>query len=83
MKNLFSRISFGLIDMVCFIGGISLFTFNILSFTAGGNFLRDTPDYAFDYYYPFKNKLYATIGISLIVLGIVIRLWRKDKINSN
>jgi hypothetical protein len=70
MKNLLPKI----IDVICFGIGTLFFVIGVI--------------YAFRYsLYQMdgieRNTIKAGIGAFLIVLGFLIRSWRKDKINSN
>ena len=67
MRSLTQKI----IDVVCFIGGTIIFSHTLFSFN---NSSREGGSY---YYTDLQETLLA-IGISLIVLGFLIRSWRKN-----
>ena len=69
MKKIFPKI----IDVVCFVGGSALFIgtlFNAKSYGRNGNG---------NYYYSDSQLFLLVVGIVLIVLGFLIRNWRKEK----
>jgi len=81
MKKLIPKI----IDLICFIGGSILLIYNLLDFkSSGGDFFglgnggNDST-----YYYSKSNQILAAIGFGLIVLGFLIRSWRKENRNLN
>ncbi|MEO8233588.1 MAG: hypothetical protein ABI638_15010 [Ignavibacteriota bacterium] len=67
-------ISSKIIDVVCFVGGSSLFIGTLFSLHSFGS----TDSYR-NYYYSTVQTFLLAIGIGLIVLGILIRNWRNRK----
>jgi len=59
-----------LIDIICFVGGTFLFVYNLFGFHTGW---RDYPHY----YYKDNQEYMLAIGMSLIILGFLIRSWKK------
>ncbi len=66
MRSLTSKI----IDVICFIGGTIIFAHTLFSFN---NRSREGGSY----YYTDLQGILLAVGISLIVLGFLIRDWRK------
>lgn len=73
--NLLRKIIFVLIDLVCFVGGAILFLYSLSQLYAFRTLFGE--DEA-NYVYNSDISVYIEIGIGLLVLGIVIRAWRKD-----
>lgn len=65
-RNIFSKI----IDIICFVGGTFLFVYNLFGFHTGRG------DYAY-YYYNDNQEYMLAIGMALIILGFLIRSWKK------
>ena len=71
---IFRKIIFALIDLICFVGGSILFIYSLSQLYAFRTlFSEDEASYV----YSSNSTEYIAIGIGLIVLGIVIRGWRK------
>ncbi|MBK6913015.1 MAG: hypothetical protein IPH11_04865 [Ignavibacteriales bacterium] len=68
-----------ILDITCFIGGTLLLIFSLLNFDH-----TNVSRYSFDnsitgyYYYQEGYIIGASIGAALIVLGFLIRSWRKQ-----
>lgn len=84
MKKLIPKI----IDVICFAGGsilileVLLFIFHKYNYTFLGSYLH------YNIYYRYYDNIpkieplvgiYFIIGIVLIILGILVRVWRKEK----
>jgi hypothetical protein len=67
MKKLIPKIT----DIICFLGGSTLLIYNLLDFRGGYD--------SFNFYYKESTQILASIGLGLIVLGFLIRTWRKEK----
>jgi hypothetical protein len=76
MKKLIPKI----IDLICFVGGSFLLFFNLvdLKYHRFGIMSSDSGGY---YYYSQDNQISIAVGLGLIVVGFLIRSWRKDKEN--
>ena len=73
--NLLLKIIFALTDLVCFVGGSILFLYSLSQlYFFRTMFGEDEGNYG----YELESSEYIAIGIGLIVLGIVIKSWRKD-----
>ena len=73
--NLLLKILFALIDLACIAGGSILFVYSLLQL----QFFRAMSGGDEGYYdYKSDSSEFIAIGIGLIVLGMVIRSWRKD-----
>ena len=73
--NLLLKMLFALIDLVCFVGGSALFLYSLSQlYFFRTMFGEDEGNYG----YELESSEYIAIGIGLIVLGIVIKSWRKD-----
>ena len=69
-----------LFDIICFLGGVSLTAYYLSDFSIrSGTGRMGDPVYAWGYFYENDAQLGIAIGISLIVLGFVIRNWSKRK----
>jgi hypothetical protein len=73
--NLLLKILFALIDMVCFAGGSILFIYSVSRLYSIRSLFSGDDGY---YGYNTDSSEYIAVGIGLIVLGMVIRSWRKD-----
>ena len=79
MRSLTQKI----IDVICFIGGTSIFVFTLFDFSSssGGNYdyrgIYEISNNGYCYYYTVTQNYLLAIGASLIVLGFLIRDWRK------
>ncbi len=70
IKNFISKF----IDVFCIVGGTYIFVFNLFGFHLVSR------DYT-EYYFTATQQYQLAIGVSLIVLGILIRYWRKEKVD--
>ena len=70
--NLLLKMLFALIDLVCFVGGSVFFLYSLSQLSSFRALFNTEEGYYAD------SSEYIAIGIGLIVLGIVIRSWRKD-----
>ena len=73
--NFLLKILFALIDLVCFAGGLILFVYSLGQLYSFRALFSEGEGY---YGYNSDSSEYIAVGIGLIVLGIVIRSWRKD-----
>ena len=71
------KIFFIITDIVCFVGGSSVFIKTLFEFNI--NRFRDNNTFAGSYYYTAEQTYFLALGIGLIVLGFLIRNWRKGK----
>jgi len=76
MKKIFPKI----IDVFCFLGGSVLFTYTIFNFNSNGarNEFFDEVRPAY-YYFTQQQRYLLALSVGLIVLGFLIRNWRKGK----
>ena len=72
--NLILKILFALIDLVCFVGGSFLFIYSVIQIYFSQTMFGEDEG---NYDYSVDSTEYIAIAIGLIVLGIVIRSWRK------
>jgi hypothetical protein len=70
--NVLRKIIFALIDLFCFVGGAALFIYSLSQLSSFRALFNKEEGYYAD------SSEYIAIGIGLIVLGVVIRSWRKD-----
>ena len=79
MKKIFPKI----IDVICFVGGSSIFTGALFDFkntsVVNINDLNSYSHIGSAYYYSDETLYYLALGISLIVLGFLNRSWEKEK----
>ena len=73
--NLLLKILFALIDLACIAGGSILFVYSLIQLYSFRALFGEDEVY---YGYNSDSSEYIAVGIGLIVLGIVIRSWRKD-----
>ena len=73
--NLLLKILFALIDLICFAGGSILFVYSLIQLYSFRALFSEDEVY---YGYNSDSSEYIAVGIGLMVLGIVIRSWRKD-----
>ena len=73
--SLLIKILFNLIDLVCFVGGAILFVYSLSQLYSFQAMLGEDEG---NNGYELGSSEYIAVGIGLIVLGIVIRSWRKD-----
>ena len=82
MKKLIPKI----VDIICFVGGSMLIVYNLLDFNNSGGaaflFGSDSSSDSCCYYYSDSAQILAAFGLALIVLGFLIRSWRKDITNN-
>jgi hypothetical protein len=77
MKNLLSKI----IDVICFVGGSVLTLFYLADFqihiSHTAQYFNGAIDWKNNYYLEANHLIFVLIGIGLIILGFLIRSWRK------
>lgn len=73
------KIFFIIVDIICFIGGTVLLIFNLLNFDHTRVPLYSDNPITGHYYYQEGCIIGASIGAALIVLGFLIRSWRKQE----
>ena len=71
------RFKYKLIDVICFIGGTSIFVFTLFDFHVGKSSIGKNLGTTYYYYYTHLQCLLLAIGASSVVLGFLIRSWRK------
>jgi uncharacterized membrane protein SirB2 len=77
MKKLIPKI----IDVICFVGGTVLVLFYATDFQLVISHLKYSQfpdDWKNNYYLEANHLIFVLIGIGLIILGFLIRSWRKS-----
>jgi len=89
MKKILPVLVFALVDIVCFIQGAVILTYSLLHFNYKVEIVHgsDLSTQEFQntqvaiggyYYYSDEQIKVALIGVSLIVIGFLMRSWRKN-----
>ncbi len=69
-----------IIDIICFVGGSAIFTKSLFNFESISVYdSRIRSESARYYTYLPEDQYLLTIGVCLIILGFLIRSWRKGK----